>query len=216
MALTNHGRHYTLHSKAVITKPQNVHVLRDIQCDGYVCGADMTFFGDVSYSYSHSNSVPNWDSGDMSSSFAQHIQSDIRERLEFEHDIDNRYPSILCFCVPLEDGGASGQRWKQDAAFSLANGTTAWDVGPDNGRQTWPGGSQLFDGYNKLFGLSQITQGVDPSSMQGHAFIRSGSANNAIVLQGPYRAYSPFTQSHFDLSPGQGHFGPDALPGVSG
>jgi hypothetical protein len=32
---------------------------------------------------------------------------------------------------------------------------------------------------------------------------------------GPHRKFSRISRSHFELIPGQGHFGPDALPGVS-
>lgn len=32
---------------------------------------------------------------------------------------------------------------------------------------------------------------------------------------GPHRKFSKVSRSHFELIPGQGHFGPDALPGVS-
>lgn len=214
--------HYTLHSKAVITKPQNVMVLRDIQADGYVAGADMTFFGDVRHSYTAGGEPMTWDyllngsvgdSAQRTNQFAQSIRDDIRDRLDFEHDVDNRYPSILCFCVPLEDGSKPSQRWKQDHAFSLVNGHTPWDVGPDVGATTFPGGKYYFDKYTELYDLGQVTQGIDPNAMQGHSFIRTGTSNNSILLQGPYRTYSPFTRSHFDLVPGQGHFGSDALPG---
>ena len=42
-----------------------------------------------------------------------------------------------------------------------------------------------------------------------------GSTNNATCFLGPHRRYDPFTKSFFSLVPGQGHFGPDAMPGVS-
>jgi hypothetical protein len=42
-----------------------------------------------------------------------------------------------------------------------------------------------------------------------------GSTNNATCFVGPHRQYDPFTKSFLNLVPGQGHFGPDAIPGVS-
>ena len=36
---------------------------------------------------------------------------------------------------------------------------------------------------------------------------------NATCFLGPSRRYDPFTRSFMSLVPGQGHFGPDALPG---
>jgi hypothetical protein len=40
-----------------------------------------------------------------------------------------------------------------------------------------------------------------------------GSTNNATCFLGPSRRYDPFTRSFMSLVPGQGHFGPDAIPG---
>jgi len=42
-----------------------------------------------------------------------------------------------------------------------------------------------------------------------------GSTNNATCFIGPHRIYDPWTKSFMNLIPGQGHFGPDAIPGVS-
>ena len=44
-------------------------------------------------------------------------------------------------------------------------------------------------------------------------FISQGSTNNATCFLGPHRRYDPFTKSFMTLVPGQGHFGPDAIPG---
>jgi hypothetical protein len=44
-------------------------------------------------------------------------------------------------------------------------------------------------------------------------FIANGSVNNAMCILGPHRKYSPFSQNLYELIPGQGHFGPDAIPG---
>ena len=41
-----------------------------------------------------------------------------------------------------------------------------------------------------------------------------GSVNNALCFVGPHRVYSQWSQTFYELTPGQGHFGPDALPGV--
>jgi hypothetical protein len=39
--------------------------------------------------------------------------------------------------------------------------------------------------------------------------------NNGLCFVGPHRKYNPFSNSYHQLVPGQGHFGPDAIPGVS-
>jgi len=36
-----------------------------------------------------------------------------------------------------------------------------------------------------------------------------------MCFMGPHRKYDPFTKTFMSLTPGQGHFGPDAIPGVS-
>ena len=36
--------HYTGHFKAVVTKPQNVLVMRDVACAGYVAGGNTRWF----------------------------------------------------------------------------------------------------------------------------------------------------------------------------
>jgi hypothetical protein len=38
--------------------------------------------------------------------------------------------------------------------------------------------------------------------------------NNGLCFVGPHRKYNPFNNMYHELVPGQGHFGPDAIPGV--
>lgn len=40
--------------------------------------------------------------------------------------------------------------------------------------------------------------------------------NNGLCFVGPHRKYNPYGSQYHELVPGQGHFGPDAIPGVSG
>ena len=191
--------HYTCHMKTVITRPQNVMVMRDIQCDGYIAGADATWFGDV---YASDNSSAKLD--------PDFIANDIRERLDFDREHDNKYASMLAFVCPAGENA----QCVQDNAFSLSASALPWDIGNGQlGEVNFPGGRKFFDAYNKLFELSYITAGNDPASIQNRDFIRNGTYNNAVCLLGPSRGYSPFTASFFDLTAGQGHFGPDALPG---
>ena len=35
---------------------------------------------------------------------------------------------------------------------------------------------------------------------------------NALCFTGPHRRYDPFAKGFYSLEPGQGHFGPDAIP----
>jgi len=45
--------------------------------------------------------------------------------------------------------------------------------------------------------------------------VLQGSTNNALCFMGPHRKYNTFSASAYELMPGQGHFGPDAIPGVN-
>jgi hypothetical protein len=188
--------HYTCHMKTVITRPQNVMVLRDIQCDGYVAGGGVRWFGDVT----SGNDAPT----------DENVQTDLNDRLDFSHEHDNQYASMLAFIHPFTASG----RIVPDNAFSLSSSALPWEVG--NGTDTqinFPGGVKFWKAYQSLFQLGQVTSGQDPASLKNRDFIRNGSFNNAVCLLGPHRSFSPFTESFFDLTAGQGHFGPDALPG---
>jgi hypothetical protein len=195
--------HYTCHTKSVITKPQNVMVLRDIQCDGYVAGGGVDWFGDIDGAEEVKRG------GGLSE---QNIQADLQSRLDFEHEYDNQYASLLAFVCPYDKNDRT--QMMQDNAFSLTTSNLPWDIGNgQQGQRNFPGGTDFWNAYSRMFGLNYITAGSDPSSVANHDFVRNGTFNNAICLLGPHRSFSPFTSSHFDLTPGQGHFGPDALPG---
>ena len=199
--------HYTCHTKAVITKPQNVMVLRDIQCDEYIAGSDVTWFGDLSAKSAMSSM---FSGDDTSDTLAEGIRNDLKERLDFDHEDDNQYASMFSFVCPF------GERLQmmQDHAFSLTSMSAPWDIGNgERGERNFPGGSKFFDKYNDLFGLNEIVAGMDPGSLRNRDFVRNGTHNNSIVLMGPHRSYSPYTGTFYNLTPGQGHFGGDALPG---
>ena len=192
--------HYTCHTKAVITKPQNVLVMRDIQCDGYVAGSDAVWFGDLARK--------RVDPGEALS--PQMVADDMQERLEFEHEHDNQYGSMLAFICPF---GESEQHM-QDMAFSLTTSNLPWDIGNGSSNdRNFPGGKDYWTKYQRLFGLDYISAGTDPASIQNRDFVRNGSHNNAICLLGPHRVYTPFGDGSFELVSGQGHFGQDARPG---
>ena len=50
-------------------------------------------------------------------------------------------------------------------------------------------------------------------AVETQEFIVQGSLNNALCFLGPHRKYHAFNPNSQELVPGQGHFGPDALPG---
>ena len=186
--------HYTGHFKAVITKPQNVLVIRDAQCVGYRAGCDTQFFGNADGK-------------------VEDVGYDIDDRLNFQEEDSNRYKSLLVFITPYE--GKESNYSAPDTAFSITNQVAPWDATRVNSANTWslfPGGNSFFNAYNTQFKLSQyILSGQDPSDVSNKAFIRAGSYNNSFCFPGPYRSYDPFgglKGAHvWRDNPGQGHFG---------
>ena len=189
--------HYTCHTKSVITKPQNVMVLRDIMLSGYVAGNNTRWFGATS-TYGVSGPLP-----------AQDIQNDITERLSFANDSSGEYASMLAFAAHYGDGA------KRDQVVSLSHRLLPWEVTRPTSeyKSYFPGGPTAFEVYSNRYQLGQIHFGEDIRAAENMEFISQGSVNNALCFVGPHRKYSAFTSNYYELQPGQGHFGPDAIPG---
>lgn len=79
----------------MITKSQNVLVLRDVACAGYVAGGNTRFFGEAA-------------SGNDAAVDVQDIKDSINRRLSFE-DGDGEYESMLAFVAPSGDGAKRDQ-----------------------------------------------------------------------------------------------------------
>lgn len=215
-------RHYTGHFKAVVTKPQNVLVMRDVACAGYVAGCNTRWFAQ----------------GDDGTFSKDNAQNSIQSRLSFGNDETDRYSSMLAF--PCYEGQFnSGQL---DTVLSVTTRLLPWEVNGAGLHASFPGGNDMFALYNAALMLSQVHYGEDMKAAENQDFISQvppasfepsehttfpfahshptplhfaqGSTNNATCFIGPHRKYDPFTKSFMSLVPGQGHFGPDAIPGV--
>jgi hypothetical protein len=118
---------------------------------------------------------------------------------------------MLAFAVP------SGHGDRRDQVYSLSARLLPWEI--TRAQTSWhdyfPGGNQFghYDHYSQAYGLEQVHFGEDVRAAENMEFISQGSVNNALCFIGPHRAYSPWSQTFYELTPGQGHFGPDALPG---
>ena len=119
--------HYTCHTKSVITKAQNVMVLRDIMCNGYVAGCNTTFFGaddpkatDKTYS-------------------KEQIQADINTRLTMADGDEVDYPSMLAFYEDYNEAA------KRDQVISISNRVLPWDTTNGDTRDQFPGGKTGWD-----------------------------------------------------------------------
>lgn len=197
--------HYTCHTKAVVTKPENVKVLRDIQFADYVAGSNCIWFGDI-------DAVEENDAFASSSNKDERIRNDIRARLDFTREHNDQYASMLAFVAPYDDN----PQYLASRAFALSEQELPWEANARAGqsRRNFPGGDALFRAYKAVFGFGYIQAGMDPSSASNNNFVRSGTSNNAVLIQGPYRHFAPYNKNtFFSLSPGHGHLGPDARPG---
>jgi len=197
--------HFTFHSKAVITKPKNVFILEDVQCTGYIAGCDTTWFGDKAAAEdstkfsSEDDDVKRW----------ERIRNDMKARLDQDYDENPAfYASMLAFASPYDPDG----KFHQAQMFTISGGPLAWESTMSDDRN-FPGGMDFFNAYRTKMDLNYIPTGTDPQSIASQNFVRNGTSNNSVVILGPSRCYNPTIDTAFDLTPGQGHFGPDALPG---
>merc|ERR1740130_1481679 len=101
-----------------------------------------------------------------------------------------------------------------DTVLSVTTRLLPWEVNGAGLHASFPGGNAMVALYNAALQLSQVHYGEDMKAAENQDFISQGSTNNATCFIGPHRKYDPFTKSFMSLVPGQGHFGPDAIPGL--
>ena len=216
-------------TKSVITKPQNVCVMRDIMCSGYVAGGNTRWFG------APRNNV--FDTGATATN--GDVQDHMAQRLSFEDDAVGEYASMMAFASPLANEMASAR----DQVISISDRLLPWEVSKNSNpeKSYFPGGADGYDRYKGKWLLGSVHFGEDTRATESMSFmsqVRSddharsahfpyrpivrrpipplspqGAVNNAMCFLGPHRKYNPFAQNFFELVPGQGHFGPDAIPG---
>ena len=206
--------HYTCHTKSVITKPQNVMVLRDIMCNGYVAGCNTAFFG-----------AEDPKAADKKYSKEQ-IQADINTRLTMADGDEVDYPSMLAFYEDYNEAA------KRDQVISISNRVLPWDTTNGDTRDQFPGGKDGW-GYSSGKGLEGIHYGAprcserplpakpapffhpaspcactgeDLRATSNQDFIAASTVNNSVCFIGPHRVYSPWSATYQELVPGQGHF----------
>jgi hypothetical protein len=170
-------------------------VLRDIMCSGYVAGGNTRFFGEKAAAGGP------YDAGAITRAMV--------DRLSFTDDASGDYESMLAFAVPLDLGS------KRDQVYSISSRLLPWEVTAGQKHDYFPGGNDYghYDYYKTAYGLDQIHFGEDIRAAENMEFISNGSVNNSLCFVGPHRVYSPWSSTFFELMPGQGHFGPDAIPG---
>jgi len=188
--------HYTGHFKSVITKPENVFVARDISCASYVAGGNTEFF------------AQNTESGICS---VENFKLRLEERLAPDNAQHERAASIMAF--PMSDAQKRGS--SVDTCITVTTRLLPWETTPagDGNHKAFPGGSAYFDAVHQKLQLHHVHYGEDQRASQGQEFMSNGSINNALCFLGPHRVFNPYSRRILQLVPGQGHFGPDAVPG---
>ena len=187
--------HYTCHTKSVITRPQNVYVMRDVMCNGYVAGGNTRFFGEPPGAVGFSEPVTN-----------EAVTDAMDKRLSFHDDASGEYQSMLAFGAPVGDGA------KRDQVISITDRLLPWEItSPNtaNPKEYFPGGNAAYQAYRTAWNLNSIHFGEDVRAAENMEFISQGSMNNGLCFIGPHRKFNPFSAQHHQLIPGQGHFGPE-------
>lgn len=166
-----HTGHYTGHFKAVITKPQNVYVMRDVAAAGYVAGGNCMFFSKSS----DSKGAAKYDIGTC--------RENMQTRLAFSNDIGAKYGSMLAF--PMFESQIDDPTTCLDTTMSVTSRLLPWEVAgtTSNGNHTsFPGGEAAFLAYNASLGLRSIHFGEDMKAAENQDFIS--------------QAHSPVPQTH--------------------
>ncbi len=138
--------HYTGHFKSVVTKPQNVYVMRDIACAGYVAGCNTQFF----------TRNPDADNYTLATG-----QSNMMRRLSFADDVGGSYQSMLAFPAL----GAQFESGHLDTVMSVTTRLLPWEVTSAGGgtNNSFPGGDAMFREYNNKLGLSSVQSAAAPA-----------------------------------------------------
>jgi len=128
----------------VITKPQNVLIMRDVACAGYVAGGNATFFT----------------KGEDGKFTARAGMENIQSRLSFADDVGAKYGSMLAFpCSEQQFSANMGL----DTVMSVTSRLLPWEVTGVNARNhsSFPGGEAVYQAYNQALGLDSVHYGED-------------------------------------------------------
>ena len=139
----------------MITKPQNVLVMRDVAAAGYVAGGNCLFFAGQKGSYS-----------------PQVCKENLAKRLAFSDDVGARYRSMLSF--PMFESQLDSADTSLDTVMSVTSRLLPWEVQGTvaNGQHnSFPGGEEVFKAYNGLLGLRSIHFGEDMKAAENQDFI---------------------------------------------
>ena len=168
-----------MHSKAVVTKPQNVFVMRDVLMNGYIGGGGTSMFS--------------------------HVPSDFNNQLVSRLSLDEefmsgRVPAMFPIPVPFD--------WMQEDVVSISDRMLPWMTArsADHQFKSFPGGMAVYGAMAALgFKLDTVHHGEDKRSIASQEYMTNGTINNSICFLGPHRRQSDFLGGRYALVPGTTH-----------
>ena len=138
---------------------QNVFVLRDISCAGYVAGGNCDFFTiDPTTGDAYAN--------------PSDVQKKIMERLSFANDTSAKYPSMFAFPMTAKQY----DRGDLDTVMSMTSRLLPWEVNMAGGgsHNSFPGGEDVYKQYETAFQLRQVHYGEDMRAQENMEYISQG------------------------------------------
>ena len=179
--------HYTGHFKSVITKHQNVFVMKDIMANGYRAGCNTKFFGKT----------------------PAEIGENLMKRLNMDDTTgDETLGSMLAF--PMTTGQHDGGN--MDIAMSVTSRFLPYEVASRE-HKSFPGGQTMYTEYEKILNLRAVHFGEDLRASENMEYMSQGSTNNSLCFLGPHRKFDTIEKKYITMIPGMGHWGPDARAG---
>ena len=146
--------HYTGHFKSVITKPQNVFVMKDIMSNGYRAGCNTKFF----------------------SADGSNVAQAVMDRLNMEDtDSDTTHGSLLAFPV------SPGQLDSIQTEISVTSRLLPWDVHSTAGNKYFPGGEKMYEFFKTKYGLESVHFGEDLRASENMEYMSQVSSAPEIV-----------------------------------
>ena len=141
-------------------RPQNVFVMRDIACAGYVAGGNCLFFGrgakgdlfgaGAAYSTAiGSKQVGTYDAGS--------VRKSMQDRLAFVNSVGAKYASMLAF--PMFEAQMDSATSSLDTVMSVTSRLLPWEVngtGSQGMHSSFPGGHGVWQLYKDALQLHTV------------------------------------------------------------
>lgn len=130
-------------------RPQNVLVMRDVACAGYVAGGNTAFFGKNGTRVRFGKQVGIYT--------PDAVREAIQDRLAFTNQVGAKYASMLAF--PMFEDQMNDAAGGLDTVMSVTSRLLPWNVTGTNSQgmhDSFPGGEECFQAYKAALALDTI------------------------------------------------------------